>query len=459
MASNSQVWKTNSTKIENGVIKVYNNGKYKTAGGNNALSTITAKNPQGYVKLDSDSSNPLVKKLSYAVQNDGKITYLYEDGTGNRVQYNSVQEIANGGLRGYDADTTKLIKTNLQGKLEKSASVAKIPGASNPDATENNAGNTGNDDTANEGGNGSPSPIDLTISGPQNRPTGGYRYPIELGSAAAENLDRIEFTQGEYVGTKIGGGGNFSLTTRAFSDRNFKFFSDNVAIGIQPSISDKNTVQWNGSKLNELQAQAAQLSLQVMRSDGIEGAGKTIFDALKGVTDELKSEGSDAAKALNVFFAAKAAGIDPGQLTSRVSGAVLNPNLELLFEGPTLRQFNYTFTMSGRSAAETGEIKGIIKYFKQGMAINKDNGGGLFLKAPNVFQLKYIKGEGSDNHDGLNLIKTCALLDCSVDYTPEGNYSTFSDGSMSLYKLSLSFGELNPIYAEDYNKAAHQIGY
>ena len=62
-----------------------------------------------------------------------------------------------------------------------------------------------------------------------------------------------------------------------------------------------------------------------------------------------------------------------------------------------------------------------------------------------------------DDHDGLNLIKTCALLDCSVDYTPEGNYSTFSDGSMSLYKLSLSFGELNPIYAEDYK--THAIGY
>ena len=83
MASNSQVWKTNSTKIENGVIKVYNNGKYQTTGGNNALSTITAKNPKGYVKLDPDSSNPLVKKLSYAVQNDGKITYLYEDGSDN----------------------------------------------------------------------------------------------------------------------------------------------------------------------------------------------------------------------------------------------------------------------------------------------------------------------------------------------------------------------------------------
>ena len=448
----SQEWKVNSTTIENGRLKVSGAKKY-VKDGINKLTTFSADNFSGRVLLDENSSNDIVKSTYYTIDSDGYIDFYRKDPQGNFKKYESIQEIADAGIGGYDANTTKLIKTTLQSDLQKSAEDAQIPGDANPDATENNAGDTGNDDTANEGG----TPIDLTITGPQNKPTGGYRYPLELGSATSENLDRIEFTQGEYVGTTIGGGGGFSLSTRAFSDRNFKFFSDNVAIGIQPTISDKNTVQWNGSKLNELQAQAASLSLEVMRSEGIEGAGKTIFDALKGVADELKAEGSDTAKALNIFFAAKAAGIDPGQLTSRVSGAVLNPNLELLFEGPTLRQFNYTFTMSGRSAAETGQIKGIIKYFKQGMAINKDSNGGIFLKAPNVFKLKYIKGNGSDDHDGLNLIKTCALLDCSVDYTPEGNYSTFSDGSMSLYKLSLSFGELNPIYAEDYK--AHQIGY
>ena len=447
-----QEWKVNSTTIENGKIKISGADKY-VKDGTNKLSTFTADNLTGRVQLDANSSNAIVKSTYYAIDSDGYVAFYRKDPQGNFKKYESIQELADAGIGGYDANTTKLIKTTLQSDFEKAATDAQIPGDANPDATQNNGGNTGNNNTANQGGNSSP--INLTISGPQNKPTGGYRYPLELGSATSENLDRIEFTQGEYVGTTINASTN--LSTRAFSDRNFKFFSDNVAIGIQPTISDKNTVQWNGSKLNELQAQAAQLSLQTMRSDGIGQAGTTIIDALGGVGTKLQEEDNNLAKALNIFFAAKAAGIDPGQLTSRVSGAVLNPNLELLFEGPTLRQFNYTFTMSGRSAAETGQIKGIIKYFKQGMAINKDSNGGIFLKAPNVFKLKYIKGNGSDDHDGLNLIKTCALLDCSVDYTPEGNYSTFSDGSMSLYKLSLSFGELNPIYAEDYK--THAIGY
>ena len=34
-------------------------------------------------------------------------------------------------------------------------------------------------------------------------------------------------------------------------------------------------------------------------------------------------------------------------------------------------------------------------------------------------------------HPGLHKIKTCALTSCSVDYTPDGSYMTFEDGTMA----------------------------
>lgn len=459
----SQEWKTNSTTIEDGRVKISSADKYNKNGAN-ALTTFTPQNLTGRVKLVTGSADPVVDRTYYSIDSDGYIDYYVQDFNDKNkfVKYSSIDDIANGistnaanngKISGYTTQTSNIIKNTLQGNLTLAAANAQIPGAANPAATQNNSGNTGNNQTPNQGGNTGtgPGPISLTISGAQNVPVGGFKYPLHLGSQSADNLDRIKFTQGEYVGTTIAGG-NFNLSQRAFSDRQFKFNYGSVTLGIQPTISDKNTVQWNGSKIDELQAQAAKLSLQVMKSDGINAAGKTIFDALAGVAEELKAEGSDTAKALNIFFAAKAAGLDPGQLTSRVGGAVLNPNLELLFEGPTLRQFNYTFTMSAREQDETNEIKGIIKYFKQGMAIKKSTTG-MFLKSPNVFKIQYLKGSGTDDHDGLNRIKTCALLDCSVDYTPAGNYTTYEDGSMTMYKMTLSFGELNPLYAEDYASA------
>ena len=115
----------------------------------------------------------------------------------------------------------------------------------------------------------------------------------------------------------------------------------------------------------------------------------------------------DVAKALRTYFGAKAAGIDGGALLSRTSGAVLNPNLELLFEGPDLRQFNYTFKMSAESQAEATAIKNIIWWFKKGMSIRRqENGSSLFLTTPNVFRIRYIQGESDTDHPGIIKLKT-----------------------------------------------------
>ena len=77
----------------------------------------------------------------------------------------------------------------------------------------------------------------------------------------------------------------------------------------------------------------------------------------------------------------------------------------------------------------------------------------LFLKTPNVFKLKYCY-MNRDNHPYLNKIKTCALSSFTVDYTPDGSYSTYEDGSMTSYNVGMTFNELNPIYEDDYGDVA-----
>lgn len=78
----------------------------------------------------------------------------------------------------------------------------------------------------------------------------------------------------------------------------------------------------------------------------------------------------------------------------------------------------------------------------------------LFLLAPNVFKISYVyTGDGSQNngnHPYLNRIKVAALRDIAVNYTPDGNYMTYQDGSMTQYELNLTFGEIDPVYENDY---------
>ena len=83
---------------------------------------------------------------------------------------------------------------------------------------------------------------------------------------------------------------------------------------------------------------------------------------------------------------------------------------------------------------------------------------GMFLQSPHVFKLKYYYKNGQQ-HPFLNKIKTCALQNFSVQYAPDGSYMTYNDGSMTSYTVSLSFGELNPIYADDIIESSNDMSF
>ena len=134
-------------------------------------------------------------------------------------------------------------------------------------------------------------------------------------------------------------------------------------------------------------------------------------------------------------------------LLSRTEGAIQNPNMELLFTGVTLRPFNFTFKLSARGTEDRDQIRQIIRFFKQGMAAQR-TASQLFLKAPNTFKIRYL--HKTKDHPYINHIKECALTSFTVNYTPEGNYMTFSDGLMTSYEISMQFQELEPIFNDDY---------
>jgi hypothetical protein len=145
------------------------------------------------------------------------------------------------------------------------------------------------------------------------------------------------------------------------------------------------------------------------------------------------------------------------QALARSSGQIVNPNMELLFNNPTIRNFRFSFKMTPRNKDEANQIKLIIRSFKQHMSPRDDvSGDNVFLKAPNIFELRYKNG--TRNHQYLNRFKRCVLENISVNYTGENVYATYPDGQPVSTVMDLSFKELEPIYASDYGTDEGQIG-
>ena len=233
--------------------------------------------------------------------------------------------------------------------------------------------------------------------------------------------------------------------------RKAKTVEGSVTLPITSGIKDSNMVDWGKATMSPIEAFKASATMNVA------SAAKEGEDIGKAFGKELKKgqaaiQDKDVQDALAVMIAGKAA--QTQGLLSRASGAVANPNLELLFNGPGLRAFDFTFQMSPRDANEAAEVRSIINFFKQGMSV-KTTSTNVFLKAPNYFEIDYVtfNNEGKMmKHPSLNIIKTCALLTCSVDYTPNNSYMTYSDEARSMvsYTMNLQFGELDPIYESDY---------
>lgn len=269
---------------------------------------------------------------------------------------------------------------------------------------------------------------------------GNYVFPEAL---RADDQDVIKFKQVKFRPRKFDvSAGNISGIGNRPS-MNGSLMQGSVTLPIPGGINDANSVNWGEQSMTAAQAAAGALASKALEGDftGLEGAITENTDAIKKV---VKSEVIKAAS-----------GTDSAQFLARTEGVVMNPNMELLFGGPQLRSFGFTFKLSPRNAKEAKTLISIIRFFKLGMATQKHDNG-LFLKAPNTWMIQYLhKGR---EHKYLNKFKECALQSCNVNYTPDGNYSTFRDGVMTAYELTLGFGELEPVFATDYD-GSNSIGY
>jgi hypothetical protein len=288
-----------------------------------------------------------------------------------------------------------------------------------------------------------------------------YRYPLTKLTDSDDYL-RITFLEYKPPGL-IPREGTFALPSSDDVYRNVGDPNDTIVekgtvlLPIPEDIKDSNSAKWSGSSLGVLDAATRAAgaglldtkSLSDLKNKLTTTASKISAAAQSGTTQQmiqavLINAGANIVTGKNV---------PSSELTSRFAGAVFNSNIELLFSGVDLRQaFSFAYDIVPRSEREAIEIKNIIRKFKIHGAAKKGRVGegaaGLFLKAPEVFKIEYMSG--GRTHPYLNKFKICALMNIAVNYTGSGTYATYSDATPVHMTMALTFQELTPIYAEDY---------
>jgi len=284
-------------------------------------------------------------------------------------------------------------------------------------------------------------------------PGGDLRYPEKMDT----NQDCIQFKIIKYVARGLGLDKNLGLRKDAPP-------AGNILATItlpMPSggISDRNSVNWQNGELNPaMESMAGTLNSFLL--GGAEAGAATAKDQFGAFLG-----GESNTKLLKALIASQTIKSALGtNVLSRQYGVVINPNLELLFDSPSLRDFSFSFKMTPRSKSEAIRVRTIIRYFKQAMSVKRSESV-LLLKAPHTFRIQYKTS--TEDHPYLNRFKECALTNCSVNYTPDGQYMSYDDSdpsgrSMTAYELSLSFQELEPIFDDDYDDGDNSptnIGY
>ena len=248
------------------------------------------------------------------------------------------------------------------------------------------------DDSEQSGGFGK-----FAFNTPNSQDYGAMHYPEKLDSLM---VDYIKFQTYRYEPQAFKGtDDNFG-----FEDMKLGQLEGTCYLPIQ-SAADGNTVSWGSNEMNPIQAAAYQEAYNLIL--GNKDAGSTI-----GKGQAVIANSNEMAKKFIAIQLAQAASQTTNML-SRTSGAIVNPNMVLLFNKPELRNFSYSYTFRPRNAAEASSTKRIIRMFKQSMSVRKE-ATNLFLLAPNVFKIGYYRG-GVSGEDHTHKSNSCfKILQCKL---------------------------------------------
>lgn len=163
--------------------------------------------------------------------------------------------------------------------------------------------------------------------------------------------------------------------------------------------------------------------------------GEAIMQALQGDLGKA----SDAGRDIIANFALTNGGSTLG-IIGFGSGLAANPKKEQVFKGVDFRTFQINYQFFPKDEKEAKNVQNIIHAFKYHMHPEFKSPDGFLYIYPSEFDIVYYTG----NQENLNLHKhtSCVLKDMNVNYTPQGQFNAFPDGTPMQINIDMTFIEL-----------------
>ena len=312
-----------------------------------------------------------------------------------------------------------------------------------------------------------------------------YRWPADQ---IQEETDYVFFQFGKYIppfskqaGDNLGSFRKGEATKRQGYEAGTALLKPDPAyasimLPVPQDLSNTTAAGWQGKAFTGMGraavAAAAGGSLNFARQKAGDFTGN-----VKAIQDSLTNS------VLNLIPGVGGA-LDVNDISGSARGVVLNPNAELLYDSPELREIGMTFKMVPRNAEEAQTIRAICRTFRRAMlpvwgaeedisfnrvsyekgSGDKDLGatakgkkegtakisGENFIRVPHMCKFTFMKG--NKPHGWLTQFKPCAISNVVVNYTPDNTYATYSDGSPVATEIRLNFQESKLIFADEVEK-------
>ena len=309
--------------------------------------------------------------------------------------------------------------------------------------------------------------------------TSSLRYPMAYGITS--DSDYVSFRFYDYLPPfKPSGGNRGTQGSTANSNLGIKYTAYSQSIDpvnmqeangtyyppiimyMPEDLGGQYGADWTGKSFTNL-------AVEALRTVGSSGAidngsyGRTVDTA----TGALKALGYRAAvDAINKGLGTNVQATDA---LSGITGTILNPNTEMMYQSSTMRGFSLRFKMQARSEDENIQIRKICTTFKRAMLptyggevigkgigpgtpTDKKPGNGNFITLPKIVQVSFMTG--SELNEYITQYKPCAITAVDINHTPDGAWAAYKGGAPVATELKITFKELKLIFSQEISEGA-----
>lgn len=184
------------------------------------------------------------------------------------------------------------------------------------------------------------------------------RYPSDFTATPATDYLEIKMIRRDYSSTSP----NYVLDSPPGG-------SNTLYLNMPQKLGESQSQNWANAKLGEI-------GPFIGNRDSTTG-NNFFADIIKRLAENFV-----LGNAVNAFQKVGASGLNENGILSATSGIVYNPNLEVLYDGPDFRRFNYQFALFTKSEQDAKAINDVVRFFQYasvpstGASSFDGNGGG-----------------------------------------------------------------------------------